>query len=106
MLDAIELWQVPLLVAGVILVGYLLYAAVTNRSSRITASWIKVVGLVALGLLVLVLCYRLLKSAELPVVTSVVALAIDGFIAWVATHELKELRRLAREGRQQQPPIE
>jgi hypothetical protein len=110
MLDEVELWQIPLLVAGAILLGYGLYALVTRRSSRITASWIKVVGLVALGLLVLGLGYQLVKREELPVVSSLATLAVDAFVAWVTTQELKELKqlRLARkeeeeEERQEQP---
>ncbi|MDI1461141.1 hypothetical protein QEZ54_09205 [Catellatospora sp. KI3] len=104
MLDAIELWQVPLLVAGVILVGFLVYAFIANRASRITALWIKIVGLVALGLLVLVLFYQLIKREELPVVTSLVAIAIDLFVGWVATQELRELRLARKEREQQHPP--
>jgi hypothetical protein len=106
MLDAVELWQVPLLVAGVILFGFLLYAGVTKRASRITALWIKFIALAALGLLVLVLGYQLLKREELPTVTSLVTLAIEAFIAWVAVQELKELRLARKEKENQQPPSE
>ena len=101
MFDAIELWQVPLLVAGIILVGNLLYEAVTRRSP-VTAPWIKAVGGGALVLLVLVIIYQLVKRDELPIVVSLIALALEGFVAWVALQNFKDLRLAKKQKPQQQ----
>jgi len=88
----IELWQVPLLVMGVIVAGYFAYVAIAGRWSHTVRLWIKMIALVVLAGVVLGIGYQLLKRAELSVISTVLTflmLAVEAFIGWVAWQQLK-----------------
>jgi hypothetical protein len=97
MLKAIELWHVPLLSAGAILIGSLAFTFIARRATRITASRIRVVGVLAIVVVALFLSYRLVDHGNLSVIVGLVTLAFDGVVAWVAMEELKELRLAKQE---------
>ena len=88
----IELWQVPLLVMAVIVLGYFAYVAIAGRSSNTVRLWIKMVALVVLACVVLGIGYQLLTRADLSVLSAVLTflmLAVEGFIGWVAWQQFK-----------------
>jgi hypothetical protein len=88
----IELWQVPLIVMAVIVAGYFAYVGIAGRSSDTVRLWIKMTALVALGVVVLAVGYKLLTTTDPTVLTTMltlVMLAVEGFIAWIAWKQLK-----------------
>jgi hypothetical protein len=101
-LENFEFWELPLLAAGVILLGYVAYVGIAKWAPRIVASRIRLAGLVGLDITVPVLCYLLLTIEALSFFPALIAVVAEIFLAWATRHELRDLRRLIQEKQDKQ----
>lgn len=89
-LDKFEFWELPLLVAGIILLGHVIYVGIAKWAPRIVTLRIKIGGHAFLAALFLVLSYLLVRFETVFTVTGAICLAIEVYLLWATRKEYKE----------------